>query len=82
MACKHCGSPNQGTFTTELSVCYDGLENLRECPIYVCQKGLICLDCGGVDLLIPPTQLEQLKLVLLAPNRRGHSGSTSSLGSQ
>ena len=61
MVCKACSSENQQNFSGEMSVAFSGIETLNLSPIYVCQKTLVCLDCGYTELVFPATQLEQLR---------------------
>ena len=61
MVCKACSSENQQNFSGEMSVAFSGIETLNLSPVYVCQKILVCLDCGYAELVFPATQLEQLR---------------------
>jgi hypothetical protein len=61
MACKSCGSEKQQYFSGELSVAFLAIEKLKQAPVYVIQKILVCLDCGYVDLIVPSAELEQLR---------------------
>ena len=61
MSCRYCGSKNEETFEAEFSVCFPRIENLRQSPIYVCQRTRICLDCGHTDLTVPAAELQRLK---------------------
>jgi hypothetical protein len=61
MACKSCGSDKQQYFSGELSVAFPVIEKLKQAPVYVLQKLLVCLDCGYAELIVPPTELEQLR---------------------
>ena len=69
MACKACSSENQQNFSGELTFAFPGVQRLNRSPVYVCQKTLVCLDCGYSELVFPATQLEQL--------RKGMAGSHS-----
>jgi predicted nucleic-acid-binding Zn-ribbon protein len=61
MPCKKCASMRQQEFQGELSVAFPGKERLNLSPVYVCQKTLICLDCGYTELVVDAAQLEQLR---------------------
>ena len=61
MPCNKCGSTCQQAFQGELTVAFPGSERLNLSPIYVCQKTLVCLDCGHTELIIPSTELEKLR---------------------
>ncbi|MGC1415347.1 MAG: hypothetical protein WA817_08705 [Candidatus Acidiferrum sp.] len=61
MACKSCGSDKQQYFSGELSVAFPAIEKLKQAPVYVLQKLLVCLDCGYAELIVPATELEQLR---------------------
>jgi len=71
MACKACSSENQRCFSGELTVAFPGVQRLNRSPIYVCQKTLVCLDCGYSELVFPATALEEL--------RKGMEGSHAKL---
>jgi len=59
--CRYCSSKNEETFEAEFSLCFPLIENLRQSPIYVCQRTRICLDCGHTDLKVPAAELQRLK---------------------
>ena len=61
MVCKACSSENQQNFSGELTVAFPGIERLNLCPVYVCQKILVCLDCGYTELVFPATELGKLR---------------------
>lgn len=61
MACKACASELQQEFSGELSVAFPGVERLNLSPVYVCQKTLVCLDCGFTELVLPATELGKLR---------------------
>jgi len=61
MACKSCGSEKQRYFSGELSVAFLAIEKLKQAPVYVVQKILVCLDCGYAEINVPTAQLEQLR---------------------
>jgi len=61
MGCKACSSENQQNFSGELTVAFPGVQRLNQSPVYVCQKTLVCLDCGYAELVFPATELEKLR---------------------
>jgi len=61
MACKTCGSEKQQHFSGELSVTSLAIEILKQAPVYVVQKILVCLDCGYTELIVPTAELAQLR---------------------
>ena len=61
MACKACVSERQQDFSGELAVVFPGVQRINLSPVYVCQKILVCLDCGYTELVFPAAELEKLK---------------------
>ena len=61
MACKSCASEKQQYFSGELSVAFLSIEKLKQAPIYVVQKILVCLDCGYAELVVPTAELQLLR---------------------
>jgi hypothetical protein len=61
VACKGCGSEKQQYFSGELSVAFLTVEKVKQAPVYVVQKILVCLDCGFTGLVLPKMELEHLK---------------------
>jgi hypothetical protein len=61
MACRKCASENVQTLTGELSASSRYLNQVNRPPIYVCQELLVCLECGFSELVIPQSELEQLR---------------------
>jgi hypothetical protein len=61
MPCKQCASTHQQDFQGELTVAFAGKERINLSPVYVCQKTLVCLDCGYTELVVPAPQLEQIR---------------------
>jgi hypothetical protein len=43
----------QPEFPGELTLAFPGKERLNLAPVYVCQKTLVCLDCGHAEIAIP-----------------------------
>jgi hypothetical protein len=61
MACKACAAERQQIFSGELSFAFPGVQRTNLSPVYVCQKTLVCLDCGYTELVVPATELEKLR---------------------
>jgi hypothetical protein len=61
MACKSCASEKQQYFSGELSLASLTIEKLKQAPVYVVQKTLVCLDCGHTELSVPVAELDQLR---------------------
>ena len=61
MACKACASESQQHFSGELTLVFPGVERLNLAPVYICQKILVCLNCGYTELLVPATGVEKLR---------------------
>jgi hypothetical protein len=61
MPCSKCASTHQQEFQGELTLAFSGKERLTLSPIYVCLKTLVCLDCGYTELVVPSSELEQLR---------------------
>ncbi len=62
MACKVCASLNLQKLTGEVSASFPDVKGASIPPIYVCKELIVCLDCGFTELVIPPPELEQLKM--------------------
>jgi len=61
MSCKKCASSNERSFKSEMTLAFRELENVDRAPLYVSQDISVCLDCGHIELRLPPAKLEQLK---------------------
>jgi hypothetical protein len=61
MPCTKCASTHQQEFQGELTVAFPGKERLDVPPVYICQKTLVCLDCGYTEIVVPATELEKLR---------------------
>lgn len=61
MACKACKSENLKKLDGELTVTQPDLKGLSAPPFYVCQRVLVCLDCGFAELVIPALELPALR---------------------
>lgn len=69
MTCKACASENLQELTGELSASFPDIKRSNIQPLYVCQRVVVCLDCGFTELVIPAAELELL--------RKGRSSSAS-----
>jgi len=61
MACKACKSENLRKLDGELTVTQPDLKGLSVPPFYICQRVLVCLDCGFAELVIPAPELRVLR---------------------
>ena len=61
VACKVCSSEKQQRFPVESAVTFPGVQRLNLVPVYVCQRTLVCLDCGYAELVFPATALQKLR---------------------
>jgi hypothetical protein len=66
MACKACASENLRELEGELSASLTDIKRLEVPPVYVCQRVVVCLDCGFAHTFIPASELELLKKGLAA----------------
>lgn len=64
-----------------MSIAFRGLENINRSPIYVCQDVSVCLECGHLELTLPPAKLEPLKETVEEPNSRRGSDQDGTVGS-
>jgi hypothetical protein len=61
MACKKCGSAAHQSFPSDHTVNFPGLARLKVSPVYISQDLVVCLDCGFSEMVIPTSELNQLK---------------------
>jgi hypothetical protein len=73
MSCKKCASANERSFKSEMSLAFRELENVDRAPLYVSQDISVCLDCGHVELTLPPAKLELLKREASKPRTQRRS---------
>jgi hypothetical protein len=66
MACKRCGGVTQQELDGELTASLPEIEKLDLPPIYACNYVMICLDCGLAEIIVPSSELEQLRKGLAA----------------
>jgi hypothetical protein len=81
MSCKKCASKNQRRFKSETTFAFRELENLNQTPIYTCQDVAVCLDCGHLELDLPPAKLELLRQKAEEPCSPRSSGQDGAVGS-
>jgi hypothetical protein len=67
MSCNKCASSNQRSFKSEMTIAFRELENVNQAPVYFSKDVAVCLDCGHLELSLPPAKLEQLKQGVLGP---------------
>jgi hypothetical protein len=73
MSCRKCASNNERTFKSEMTVAFRELENVDRAPLYVSQDIWVCLDCGHIELTLPPAKLGQLKQETLKQHKQRRS---------
>jgi len=61
MACKACSSDNLQKLDAELTASLPVVKAVTAAPVYVCQKLLVCMDCGFAEFVIPDKELQSLK---------------------
>ena len=60
MACKHCSSDHQSTFSTEMNIHLPGIEGLDKPTVWVFPKVVVCLDCSFAEFVVPKNELHAL----------------------
>jgi hypothetical protein len=73
MPCKKCTSSNERSFKSEMTLAFRELENVDRAPLYVSQDISVCLDCGHIELTLPPAKLAQLKQEALKQHKQRRS---------
>jgi hypothetical protein len=73
MSCRKCASNYERSFKSEMTVVFRELENVDRAPLYVSQDISVCLDCGHMELTLPPAKLEQLKQETLKQHKQRRS---------
>jgi hypothetical protein len=73
MSCRKCASNNERSFKSEMTVAFRELENVDRAPLYVSQDISVCLDCGHIELTLPPAKLEHLKQEALKQHKQRRS---------
>jgi hypothetical protein len=64
-----------------MTIAFRELENINQSPIYICQDVSVCLECGHLELALPPAKLELLKETTTGPNFERGSGQDGTVGS-
>ena len=60
MACKSCGSNDQGAFGAEINIHFPGQESLDKPAVLVFPMLLVCLRCGSAEFTISGSELRRL----------------------
>jgi hypothetical protein len=67
MACKSCGSGNQGKFLSEVDSHFPRSRDVKRSPVLVYPELLVCLNCGKSEFTVPKDELNYS--LLLTPLR-------------
>jgi hypothetical protein len=70
MPCRNCASECQRDLQMELTLLFPFREGFSPSPVCICQKTLVCKDCGYAELVVPTTDLEKLRKGLGAVNSK------------
>jgi hypothetical protein len=62
MSCPLCGSGNQVKLTAEMFIHVSGLKNLDKPGVWVFEKLLVCLNCGGSKFTVPAKELASIQV--------------------
>jgi hypothetical protein len=73
MSCKKCASTNERSFKSEMTLAFRELETVDRAPLYLSQDISLCLDCGHMELTLPPAKLEQLRPEALQQHKQRRS---------
>jgi len=69
MACRVCKSENLQKLEGELSASFPTVEAISVPPVYICEKVLVCLDCGFAELMVPTRELQLLRKTAISLDR-------------
>ena len=61
MPCKACKSENLQQFDGELTASLPDLKGVSVSPVYICQRVLVCMDCGFAELIVPTNELQSMR---------------------
>ena len=61
MACKACGSGNQGKFNAEIAIHHPGPNGRGKPLVWVFPELFVCLNCGNTEFVVPESQLRALE---------------------
>jgi hypothetical protein len=61
VACRKCGGARQKVFNSELTLSDTDIKSVALAPVYVCNKLLVCLECGFAELTISEPDLDNLR---------------------
>jgi hypothetical protein len=70
MSCRKCASACQRDLQVELTLLFPFREQPILSPVCICQRTLVCTDCGYTELVVPATDLEELRKGLGAANSK------------
>lgn len=76
MSCKSCASNNLRGFKSEMTIAFREYENLNRDPVYFSQDVSVCLDCGHLELVLPPCEITPAQQEPLDPKSRSRSAKT------
>jgi hypothetical protein len=60
MPCNACGSVNQTEFPAEVDIHFPRLIDVKNGPVLVYPKLLVCLNCGKTEFTVPKAELDLL----------------------
>jgi len=60
MACKSCGSNNQGKYSAEMNLHFPGYAGLEKRTVWVFPEVVVCIDCGFSEFSVAKRELCQL----------------------
>ena len=62
MSCQLCGSGNETELAAEMIIHFTGLRNLDKPGVWVFEKLLVCLNCGGSMFTVPAKELASIQM--------------------
>ena len=62
MSCPLCGSGNHAELTAEMVIHFSGLKNVDKPGVWVFEKLLVCLNCGGSKFTVPAKELASIQV--------------------
>ena len=60
MACKHCASNNERSFSGEVAIHFPKLKDLDKPIVWAFPKLAVCLECGFTEFTVPERELSVL----------------------
>lgn len=61
MACKACGSDNQGKFSAEIAIHRQAPGGRGKPLVWIFPELFVCLNCGKTEFVVPETQLRAIE---------------------